>query len=305
MALNNDDGTWNVDFDDGTEADVPEADLVVAADQSLTALLDPDRVVAVCGTPSGIRVVRDPSREQKPEGWTRFVCFSDTHGLHDCIPHANRPEADVLLHAGDFTNTGEVEQIESFSEWLKAYPAAHKVVVAGNHDITFHEEYYCTKGALRFHRHKEWPYECGDARQALTGCTYLEDAEVDLLGYKVYGSPWQPEFCEWAFNLPRGEPLQRRWAAIPDAVDILVTHGPPMGHNDKCRDGRLGCEDLAAAIRERQVPVSVAGHIHEGYGCSSDGVTLYINASTCTSGYRPTNAPVVFDAPPAAQLRRA
>ena len=31
--------------------------------------------------------------------------------------------------------------------------------------------------------------------------------------YKIYGSPWQPEFCDWAFNLPRGEPLAQ--ASLP------------------------------------------------------------------------------------------
>ena len=68
---------------------------------------------------TGIRIVSPPFTEPKPEGWTRFVCFSDTHGLHDSIPEEHRPAADVLLHGGDFTNTGELEQVESLGKWLK------------------------------------------------------------------------------------------------------------------------------------------------------------------------------------------
>ena len=48
---------------------------------------------------------------------------------------------------------------------------------------------------------------------------------------RIYGSPWQPEFYNWAFNLPRnGEEMKARWDAIPDNTDILITHGPAYGY---------------------------------------------------------------------------
>ena len=34
-----------------------------------------------------------------------------------------------------------------------------------------------------------------------------------------------------------------------------------------------------------------------GYGITTDGVTTYINASTCTLQYRPKNPAVIFDMP--------
>ena len=60
---------------------------------------------------------------------------------------------------------------------------------------------------------------------------YLEDelCAAEPFGLRIYGSPWQPEFCDWAFNESRGEPLRRRWAQIPSDIDILMTHGPPAG----------------------------------------------------------------------------
>jgi predicted phosphodiesterase len=211
-----------------------------------------------------------------------------------------------LLHGGDFSNTGELEQVEGLNSWLKAYPAKHKVVIAGNHDITFHKEYYEETGAPRFHRSPPGPYDCDKARPLLRDCIYLEDSSVEVCGYLIHGSPWQPAFCDWAFNLPRGEALREKWSQIPESVDILMTHGPPKGFCDRTTDGfRAGCEDLLAAIQQRSVSVSLFGHIHEGYGCGTDNVTLYINASTCTHSYRPTNAPIVFDLPPPSVLRAA
>jgi len=262
---------------------------------------NPDKEIVA---PSGIRIVEKPWSDVKPEGWTRFVCFSDTHGREGQIPENHLVPADILLHAGDFTDTGAPGQVARFSEWLQAYPAQHKVVIAGNHDVTFHEEFYEARGKNRFHRNR--PFDCSKAKASLTGCTYLEDSATDVCGYHIYGSPWQPEFCDWAFNLPRGEESRKHWDAIPQSVDILMTHGPPHGIGD-WTDSNLhaGCEELLAAIRRRAISANVVGHIHEGYGCRVDGATLFINASSCTLQMRPSNPPIVFDAPPPTELRKA
>jgi hypothetical protein len=36
------------------------------------------------------------------------------------------------------------------------------------------------------------------------------------------GTPWQPEFGGWAFNLPRGQHCLDKWERIPEDTDILV-----------------------------------------------------------------------------------
>lgn len=117
-------------------------------------------------------------------------------------------------------------------------------------------------------------------------------------GVTFWGSPWQPEFCDWAFNLPCGEPLAAKWRLIPTGTDVVITHGPVYGHGDYTSMGmRCGCKDLLHELQERVRPqYQVCGHIHEGYGVSTDGKgTAYLNASTCTHGYNPTNPPLVFD----------
>jgi len=289
IELDNEDGTWNVRCEDGTEADVPAGDVRLASGVDN-------------GLYSGRARLASPE-EPRPEGWTRFACFSDTHGKHGKIPQAHLPEVDVLLHAGDFSNTGEIEQVRSFAEWLRGYPAKHKVVIAGNHDVTFHPDYY-QHAWKRYHRR---PYACDEARAALAcsgACQYLEDAEAEVLGYKIYGTPWQPAFCDWAFNLQSAAESLAAWDRIPADADVLLVHGPPHGQGDECVGGRrVGCQLLAACVRERALPVVVAGHIHEGYGAAGDGPTLYVNASTCNLSYQPVNPPIVFDLPPPDELR--
>lgn len=164
--------------------------------------------------------------------------------------------------------------------------------------MTFHREYYEDRGAKRFHRKRD---DCDAVKAILTeadvpGLVYLEDSGAVVAGLRFWGSPWQPEFCDWAFNLERGEPCREKWRLI-EPCDVLVTHGPALGHGDQCSDGaRAGCVDLLETIQTRVRPaVHVAGHIHEGYGVTTDGATTYINASTCTLRYRPTNPAVVWD----------
>lgn len=111
----------------------------------------------------------------------------------------------------------------------------------------------------------------------------------------VSSSPWQPEFCNWAFNLPRGELLQAKWRSIPTDTDVLVTHTPPFGRGDRVGSTHVGCEALAREVVDRVRPqLHVFGHVHEGYGSSSNGTTVFVNASSCTHEYEAVNAPVVL-----------
>ena len=164
--------------------------------------------------------------------------------------------------------------------------------------MTFQPEFY--KTAKR--RHKPVAFDPYETRAALRNCTYLEDSAIrvgDALD--IYGSPWTPAFYDWAFNLSRGQQLDSVWSNIP-AVDVLVTHGPPLGRGDFTdHSGRSGCKDLLEHVQKRIRPrLHVFGHIHQSYGTSFDGQTLFVNASnldsdTCEAApHRPV---VVVDIP--------
>lgn len=222
----------------------------------------------------------------------RVVCISDTHGATPPVPMG-----DVLIHAGDFTRTGRLEEVMDFVSWLNLLPHEHKVVVAGNHETTLDETYYTPTVARRMgHRTPYDPRACRAALLSARGTTYLEHSYAVVAGVRFWGSPTTPEFCDWAFNAERGPKIQRVWEDISEEVDVLVTHGPPKGHGSKCRDGNdAGCADLLARVDVVRPALHVFGHIHEGYGVTRNDHTVFINASTCTRQYRPTNRPIVVD----------
>lgn len=204
----------------------------------------------------------------------RIVCLSDTHNLQD---HIHVPEGDLLLHAGDFTRRGTEPEVAPFLDWLAAQPHRHKVLVAGNHDFLFERE-------------------PARARALVRGAVYLEDTGVEIEGLRIWGSPWQPWFHDWAFNLRRGAPLREKWDRIPPDTDVLVTHGPPFGLFDRTDTGEdAGCADLLEAVRRVRPRLHLFGHIHEGYGRETRDGTTFVNASICDRAYRPVNAAVVVD----------
>lgn len=198
--------------------------------------------------------------------------MSDTHGLHRRV---QVPDGDVLIHAGDFTNMGELDQVTDFNAWLGELPHAQKIVIAGNHDISFQRNPTSTEALL-------------------TNATYLRDSVIQVGKFKLYGSPWTPKFMSnspWAFETVRSE-RPAIWAQIPEDVDILITHGPPSRVLDLT--GKIYAGDEALAARLADLPnlkIHVFGHIHEGYGHRKIGADFY-NAAILDALYRVRNSPI-------------
>ena len=212
----------------------------------------------------------------------RIVCLSDTHNCNEQIAV---PDGDLLIHSGDATSTGTVAEIARFSSWFAALPHRTKIFVAGNHDWLFERDNQTARGLLD------------------DSIVYLQDSSVEIDGFKIYGSPWQPRFYDWAFNLNRGYEMAAKWELIPDDTNILITHGPPNGILDSVPrvwgDEFTGCEALRKRVNELNghgsLKLHVFGHIHCGYGrLELDGVK-YVNASTCDEAYDPTQMPIVVD----------
>lgn len=215
----------------------------------------------------------------------RVVCLSDTHGSHEQV---RVPDGDVLIFAGDACNYGTLAELSGFAIWWRKLPHPHKVFVAGNHD---------------------WPFE-RDKQAAIhllgRGTTYLEDDEVTVAGLRIYGSPWTPEFCAWAFNLPRGGgALERRWANIPGGLDILVTHGPALATVDGLNGRRLGDKALADSIANTNPRYHICGHIHGGERHDTFYQTEVFNVSICDEEYIASRQPKLLVVHPAPAPRPA
>jgi Icc-related predicted phosphoesterase len=202
----------------------------------------------------------------------RIVVLSDTHGDLSKIPV---PDGDLLLHAGDLTVGGSRAELEQVNEDFGRLPHKRKIAIAGNHD-----------GYLQSH-----PLE---GRALFTNVTYLQDEEVVVDGIKIYGTPWQPEFKQMAFNLKRNSDcLGYRWFSIPEDTDILLTHCPPYKILDRVVGEHCGCLLLDYRLQTMQRPplLHCFGHIHSGYGMVRGEQTKFVNAA-CSGALR---APFVID----------
>jgi Icc-related predicted phosphoesterase len=220
----------------------------------------------------------------------RTVCISDCHGkLPDIQP------CDLLLIAGDITPVTD-HSIEFqrfwldsvFRNWLAQTPARNIVGIAGNHDFIFQTSPGTIPKDLRW--------------------IYLQDSAVEIEGLKIYGTPWQPWFCDWAFNSPRknGEDfLNEIFAAIPADTDILLSHGAPRGYGDEApvigenSAEHVGSTALLDHIRRVSPALVVYGHLHSGYGLyeieGDRRKVLLANASILDDGYERANHPLEFE----------
>ena len=208
---------------------------------------------------------------------TKLTFISDTHSKHHLISKEQLGEGDIIFHSGDFTKMGHNEEIKMFLKWFSSLDYTYKVFIAGNHELGLEKnrlilpEEYTKKGVI-----------------------YLQDEEVILEGLKIYGTPWQPEFGGWEFNLPRNsKKLKQKWNNIPLDVDILLTHSPVYGILDTNREGiHCGCEMLYERVSKIKPWIHAWGHIHEAYGQKTIDNRERLNSSILDRNYQVAHSPI-------------
>lgn len=204
----------------------------------------------------------------------KICCASDLHGY---LPEI--PDCDLLLLGGDYCPTPEPQHFwfqNKFAPWLKELSLRMKVIgVAGNHDFMFENTPHLIPSM-------DW--------------TYLQDSDTEWNGLRIYGSPWQRRFYDWAFNLDDPE-LNRKWDLIPADTDLLVLHGPPFGYGDFSPHGKTHCGSLKllTKIEEIKPKLVVFGHIHSGYGLYHLDGTMLVNASVVNEHYKLVNPPRIVE----------
>ena len=198
----------------------------------------------------------------------RVVCLSDTHNFRS-YNLSDIPYGDILVHSGDFTDRGTMEELNHFKTSLDSLPHPNKIVVAGNHDFNLDDK-------LPEHIQQYF----GNT------CIYLQDSSIELLGIKFYGSPWTP--IGMAFH-SRGEHLTAMFDRIPVDTDFLITHSPPYNVLDlaftrptpfnqettQCKECKLthpqyykhwGVKSLKNRVLQVNPKVHQFGHVHDDGG---------------------------------------
>jgi len=206
-----------------------------------------------------------------------IINISDTHNKHKYL---KLPDADMIIHNGDFTSMGKEHEIRDFFKWYsKLEQYKYKLIIAGNHDWLFDRDRLFARTLVP------------------KNVIYLEDSGVEIEGINFYGSPVQPPFHNWAFNRPE-ETLIKHWQAIPDNTDVLITHCPPHSIMDvSIYDGKhCGSPSLYDEVFIRIKPlVHLMGHIHNDYGIKVINDITFINASNLDEDYNCVNEPISFE----------
>lgn len=174
---------------------------------------------------------------------TRILIISDTHCARLSTRDGNGnavlapftaplPRADLLIHCGDLTYTGRMEQYHQALDMLKQIEAPIKLVIAGNHDLSLDRDFVFghikkeSKSAETAHykQFTEITEEQADAtvnearnlwsgrgrRADVENITFLDEGihHISLQNgaqVNIYASPYTPEFCDWAFSYARDE----------------------------------------------------------------------------------------------------
>jgi Icc-related predicted phosphoesterase len=204
----------------------------------------------------------------------KICIISDTHNKHNYLGYL--PEADVIIHCGDFTSMGYDHEIKNFMKWYsKLDQFQYKIIIAGNHDILFEKEGLYARSFIP------------------DNVIYLEDSGIEINGTNFYGTPVTKPYGNWAFNRPE-EKLEQYWKAIPDGTDVLITHNPPfmIGDYVKWLHSHEGSPSLYKEVVERIKPkLHCFGHIHQGFGKKIIEDTVFINASNLNENYECVNTP--------------
>ena len=198
----------------------------------------------------------------------KICCLSDTHQHHKKI---KMPEVDMIIHAGDFTYHGELEEVKKFLQWYGEQKAKYKLLVCGNHEVEISKQ----------------PFQLLQQMCENEGIQILNNTHTVIQGLTIFGSPNSNKFgYGWAYNSTENE-LENIYASILPDTDVIITHGPAYGRLDRVLMGtHAGSMALAKRISElSNLKLHVTGHIHESRGTMIRNGVLTVNAAICGIPY--------------------
>ena len=179
----------------------------------------------------------------------KILHISDTHGCHRRL--RDLPEADVVVHSGDFCMVGTEQEAIDFLNWFCDLPYKHKIFICGNHD-------YCLYGA--------------NIDGLDSNVHYLCNSGIEIEGVKLYGVPMFIGDCIT-------DRQSRNYASIPQDTDVLITHSPAYGVLDYDDGISYGSEEILARIANLNLKAHLFGHIHAQHNVIEQNGIIFSNGA--------------------------
>lgn len=196
----------------------------------------------------------------------KILHLSDTHGCHRRL--RNLPEADVVVHSGDFIMNGSEAEAIDFMNWFCDLPYSHKVFICGNHDD-------CLYGA--------------NIDGLDDNVHYLCNSGVEIDGLKFYGVPMFMGDCIT-------DRQSRNYARIPADTDILITHSPAYGILDFDDGINYGSEEILHRLPSiPNLKAHLFGHIHAQHGIVSHNGITFSNGAIMNYDYSDLSKPRIIE----------
>lgn len=191
----------------------------------------------------------------------KILHLSDTHGCHHRL--RGLPEADIVVHSGDFCMVGSEQEALDFLNWFCDLPYRHKIFICGNHDD-------CLYGA--------------NVDGLDDNVHYLCNSGLELDGLKFYGVPMFMGDCVT-------DRQSRNYAKIPSDTDVLITHSPAYGILDFDDNVNYGSGEILERLAHLKLKAYLFGHIHARHGVVAQHGTIYSNGAIMAADYTRLNPP--------------
>ena len=194
----------------------------------------------------------------------KILHLADTHNCHHRL--RDLPEADVVVHSGDFCMVGSEQEAIDFLNWFCNLPYRHKIFICGNHDDCLYD---ANIDGLDANVH------------------FLSNSGIEMDGVKFYGVPMFIEDCIT-------DRQSRNYASIPDDTDVLITHSPAYGIHEFYDGINYGSEEILSRISELHLKAHLFGHIHAQHGVAEQNGIIFSNGSIMNADYTTLNRPNVI-----------
>lgn len=182
----------------------------------------------------------------------KILHISDTHGIHSSL---DLDGVDVIAFTGDESNYREPimneKEFYRWFEWFESLDVWTKLYIPGNHSAYVYNNESYVKGLFKEN-----------------GIEWLHQRRFVLDGVVFYGDAYSPLFGNWYYMKQRNR-LHDIWEAIPDDVNVLLTHTPPKGildlaHRPNRTVEQAGCNNLFKRIKKlKDLKLHLFGHIHD------------------------------------------